>query len=152
MYEAKEQPNILQELQENSKTTASKIEGTFEYDIFATNAIEFAKQEIEREQMYKAAFAQTSRGEYLTLKAAEHGIFRKEAVKAIGTVTVKGTGEILSSSIFATENEINFTAVKTTQVKETANIDIEAIEVGITGNVAENTIHLFLCKYPKLKV
>ena len=84
MYEAREQPDILKELQDNSTTDASKFEGTFEYDMFASNSIEFAKQEVEREQMYKAAFAETSWGEYLTLRAAEHGISRREATKAIG--------------------------------------------------------------------
>ena len=51
MYEAREQPEILKELQDNSATDASKFEGTFEYDMFASNSIEFAKQEVEREQI-----------------------------------------------------------------------------------------------------
>ena len=71
MYEAREQEDILAELQEASATPASKIEGTFENDMLASNSIEFAKLEVELEQAYKAAFAETSWGDYLTMIAAE---------------------------------------------------------------------------------
>lgn len=76
MYEAKEQETILQDLQESTGGDAAKFEGTFEYDVLASNAIEFSKQEVEREQMYKAGFAATSFGEYLTMRAEEHGVNR----------------------------------------------------------------------------
>ena len=68
MYSAREQEDILAELQEVSETPASKIEGTFEHDMFASNSIEFAKVEVELEQAYKAAFAESSWGEYLTMR------------------------------------------------------------------------------------
>lgn len=71
MYEARTQEEILKSLQSASSTDMSKIEGTFENDVLASNSIEFAKQEVEREQMYKAGFAQTSWGEYLDLRAGE---------------------------------------------------------------------------------
>ena len=49
MYRAREQADILRDLQEHSETPASKIEGTFEYDMLASNAIEFGKVEVELE-------------------------------------------------------------------------------------------------------
>ena len=52
MYQAREQPDILKELQEESKTDAAKFEGTFEYDMLAANALEFSKVELELEQAY----------------------------------------------------------------------------------------------------
>ncbi len=102
MYEAREQEDILAELQEASTTPASKIEGTFENDMLASNSIEFAKIEVELEQAYKAAFAETSWGDYLTMIAAEFGVDRKLAVKAKGTVTITGTGDVSVGSRFST--------------------------------------------------
>lgn len=75
MYEAREQLDILKELQGYSQVEASKIEGTFEYDVLASNSIEFAKSDVELEQLYKASFADTSWGEYLTM-IAEHQVYR----------------------------------------------------------------------------
>ena len=97
MYEAREQEDILAELQEASATPASKIEGTFENDMLASNSIEFAKMEVELEQAYKAAFAETSWGDYLTMIAAQFGVDRKRAGKAKGTVTVTGNLQLQES-------------------------------------------------------
>ena len=84
MYEAREQLDILKELQGYSQVEASKIEGTFEYDVLASNSIEFAKSEVELEQIYKASFADTSWGEYLTMITEQYGVLRKAATNAIG--------------------------------------------------------------------
>ena len=88
MYRAREQKDILREMQDWSNTSASKIEGTFEYDMLAANSIEFAKVEVELEEAYRQSFGTTATGEYLTMRAAEAGIVRKEAVKAHGILTV----------------------------------------------------------------
>ena len=60
MYKAREQEEILEELQEQSESLLSNFEGTFEYDVLSSNSIEFEKLEVEIEQLYKAAFADTS--------------------------------------------------------------------------------------------
>lgn len=60
MFEARDQEDILAELQAASTVDASTIEGTFEYDVLASNSIEFAKVEVELQQAYRAAFADTS--------------------------------------------------------------------------------------------
>lgn len=49
MYVARDQNEILQELQRQSGIEASKIEGTFENDVLASNSFEFAKSEVEIE-------------------------------------------------------------------------------------------------------
>lgn len=140
MYEAREQDEILKELQTNTGGDVSKFEGTFEYDVLASNSIEFSKQEIEREQMYKAAFARTSWGKYLDYRAEEHGIFRRIAVRALSTVTVTGTGVINQGSLFGTVSGILFHALKTTVVNGSASVDVEAEVAGAAGNVAAGTI------------
>jgi uncharacterized phage protein gp47/JayE len=140
VYNAREQEDILAELQENSTTAASKIEGTFEYDVFASNSLEFAKVEVELEQAYKAAFGSTAWGEYLTMRAAEAGVIRKEAVKAIGEVTVTGTGTVVAGTIFATIDGTQFQTTQEVTVANSGTVPIEAVVAGEGGNVAEDTI------------
>ena len=141
MYEAREQTEILSELQDHSTVEASKIEGTFEYDVFSSNSIEFSKTEIELEQLVKAAFADTSWGEYLTMRAAESGVIRKAAVNAIGVLTVTGNGSLPAGSVFATEDgSISFETTEAAEVRTSAKVDAQAIVAGESGNVAASTI------------
>lgn len=148
MYEAREQEDILAELQSYSKTPASKFEGTFEYDMLASNALEFAKVEIELEQAYKAAFAETSWGEYLTMRAAEFGVDRKLAQSAIGTVTLTGRGDVPEGSRFATTAGTVFQTTKATTIAGSGDVPIQAVVAGSTGNVAASTISVIPINIP----
>lgn len=144
MYTAREQADILKELQDASEIEASKIEGTFENDVLASNSLEFQKIEVELEQAYKAAFAETSWGEYLTMRAAEFGVDRKAAVKAVGSVTVSGTkgASIPQGSLFATDDNLMFATDDAAVIPDTGHVDIAvtAQTAGIAGNVLANTI------------
>lgn len=140
MYRAREQKDILREMQDSSNTPVSKIEGTFEYDMLAANSVEFAKVEVELEEAYKAAFADTSWGEYLTKRAAEFGVVRKEATKAIGKVRVKGSGRIVAGSLFQTEKGVRYQTMRTVDVVQVAVLDIEALLPGNIGNTGKNTV------------
>ena len=144
MYIARDQNEILQELQRQSRIEALKIEGTFENDVLASNSFEFAKSEVEIEQLYKAAFADTSWGEYLTLRAAEFGIDRKPAVKAIGALTITGTKGIIvpQGSVFSTDNNVYFTTDAACTIADNGTVDVKitAQIAGTSGNVGTNTI------------
>lgn len=140
MYEAREQEDILKELQGYSTTDASKTEGTFEYDMLASNSIEFYKTEVELEQIYKASFADTSWGEYLTMRAAEFGVIRRPATKATGKVTVTGSGILPSGTLFTTAEGTKFRTLAELKVEKTADVSVEAVDAGADGNVKANTI------------
>lgn len=140
MYEAREQENILAELQDESTSPASKIEGSFEYDMLSTNSIEFAKIEVELEQAYKASFAESSWGEYLTMRAAEFGVDRKEATNATGTVTLTGRGECIEGSRFTTTEGTVFIATKTVRINGTGEVPVKAQYEGSVGNVEAGAI------------
>lgn len=140
MYEAREQEEILAELQEASTTPASKIEGTFENDMLASNSIEFAKLEVELEQAYKAAFAETSWGDYLTMIAAEFGVDRKPAVRAIGAVTLTGTGDVALGSRFSTAAGTIFETTEAASIQQKGQVSVQAVNAGTAGNVAAGTI------------
>ncbi len=148
MYEARGQDEILTELQQNVGNDTSNYEGTFTYDVLAANSIEFAKQEVEREQAYKAGFAQTAWGEYLDLRAKEHGIFRKQAVKASGTVTVTGTGIVPLESVFQTPTGVVFHTTKAVTIVSSGDIPIECTTSGEIGNVDANTITIIPMSIP----
>lgn len=141
MYSAREQSEILKELQSNSGLSVSKTEGTFEYDVFSSNSIEFYKLEIELEQLYKMAFADTAVGDFLTMRCAESGIVRKEAVKATGTVTVTGNGDLPIGSQFATATGMLFATTEAVTVNKTADVPCEAVTAGTAGNVLAGEIN-----------
>lgn len=148
MYKAREQKDILQEMINNSKAKTGLFEGTFMYDALSSNSIEIAKNEVEIEEAYKVAFADTSYGEYLTMLAKQIGVIRKEATKAVGILTIKGTGTIYEGAIFATESGIQFVATENKEIKETGQINIEAATEGIIGNVASETINIISVSIP----
>lgn len=150
MYEAESQETILKRLQQDTGDRVSTYEGTFANDVLASNSIEFYKQEVEREEMYKSAFAETASGDYLTLIAADHGVERKEATAAVGNVLVKGTGTIPVGTLFQTEAGVTFTTTTTTTtaVKNEATIPVKCTETGTIGNVAANTITVIPMSIP----
>ena len=140
MYVARTQEEILTELLSESKLPSSKVEGVFEYDVLASNAIEFAKVEQEMAEMHQSAFGMTAWNEYLDMKAEGHGVVRRQAVKAVGTVTVTGNGTVAEGSYFQTALGTRFIALETVAVEGEAEINIEAVEAGASGNVAAGTI------------
>lgn len=148
MYKAREQKDILQEMINSSKAKTGLFEGTFQYDALASNSIEFAKVEVELEELNKVAFADTSYGEYLTMIAKQYGVIRKEATKAIGVLTVKGTGTIYAGATFATESGIQFVATENMDIKESGQINIEAVTAGVIGNVDAETINVISMSIP----
>lgn len=140
MYKARDQDEILQELQENADAAVSSYEGTFVYDAFASDSIEFAKQEVEREEAYKAMFARTAKGEYLTMRAEEHGVFRRLATSALGTVTITGTGNVPAGSKFQTAAGVSFHTLKDTYIRQSGDLAVECDVAGTIGNVDAETV------------
>ena len=139
-YVAREQSEILSELQAWSESPESKVEGTFTNDVFAANAIEFFKMELELAELYRQSFGDTATDEYLVMRAKEHGIIRREATKSQCELTVTGKGTIVEGAIFATEAGIRFSAIETKESDGTDTVSVEAVVAGSSGNVSANTI------------
>lgn len=138
MYVAREYDEILKELQTQSANPESKIEGTFGYDMLSANAIEFSKVESEIAQAYVDFFTPTD--EYLDMRAAEFGIYRRAGTKSKGTVTITGSGTINKGALFTTLNGVQFIATKDAVIDGVGTVEIEAQISGTTGNVAAGTI------------
>ena len=139
-YVAETQEEVLSELQNYSQSPESRVEGTFEYDCFASNAIEFQKFSVELAECYRQAFGDTATGEYLEMRAAEHGVIRRQATKAKGTVTVEGNGTVREGALFSTAANIRFVATETVEIAGSGEVPIEAQVAGLSGNVAADTI------------
>ena len=102
---------MAQTLHTITEKEQSTMEGTFARDLIDANAVEFESSYAEMAMLRDAAFAETSWGDYLTLRAAEFGIDRKKAVKAKGEATVTGMAGayIIRSSLFQTKMAGAFT-------------------------------------------
>lgn len=148
MFKIPNSNEILKELQRQCTSPFSKFEGTFEYDVFASNAIEFMKTYVELGELYKVAFGDTAYGEFLTRKASDSGVVRKEATKAIGYVTVKGNGELPKGSQFATQTGVLFETLEDVRVEQTATVRVQAVLAGIGGNVMAQAISVIPMSIP----
>lgn len=148
MFKIPNSNEILKELQRQCTSPFSKFEGTFEYDVFASNAIEFMKTYVELGELYKVAFGDTAYGEFLTRKASDSGVVRKEATKAIGYVTVKGNGELPKGSQFATQTGVLFETLDTVTVDKMATVKVEAVTPGTIGNVTAQAISVIPMSIP----
>ena len=148
MFKIPNSNEILKELQRQCTSPFSKFEGTFEYDVFASNAIEFMKTYVELGELYKVAFGDTAYGEFLTRKALDSGVVRKEATKAIGYVTVKGNGELPKGSQFATQTGVLFETLDTVTVDKMATVKVEAVTPGTIGNVTAQAISVIPMSIP----
>ena len=143
----KSKSDILTDLKADLATVSngqSTIEGSFNSDMLTANAVEFEQAYAEMQQMIQANFATTSWGGYLTSRAAEYGVVRKEATAATGIINLVGTAGamIIQGSLFATSQGVNFytTAFATIGADGTASINIQSSSTGIVGNVAAGLI------------
>ncbi len=136
---------MAQTLHTITEKEQSTMEGTFARDLIDANAVEFESSYAELAMLRDAAFAETSWGDYLTLRAAEFGVDRKKAVKAKGEVTVTGMAGayIIRSSLFQTKDGQRFYTLESATIPADAaevTIPVEAADAGASGNVAEGTI------------
>ncbi len=148
MFKILNADEILQSLQLQCSSSLSKVEGTFEYDVFSSNAIEFMKTYVELGELYKVAFGDTAYGDFLTRKAADSGVIRKESTKAVGFVTVKGNGELPKGSQFATQTGVLFETLEAVTVDTQATVKVEAVIPGSIGNVTAQAISVIPMSIP----
>lgn len=143
--------NILQRMLDALPADLDKSEGSFIYDALAPVAAELARAAIWAQEVLRRGFAQTTFGQYLDLRAAEHGLTRRPAVKATGQVVFTGTpGTVIPSgtkvSTVGSEAAPAIFFVTTQEVTigqdGSATANIEAVEAGSKGNVAAGAIKL----------
>lgn len=78
MFENQTYEAIMARLLAEVPDSMDKREGSFIWDALSPVALELAQTYVELDNILGLAFPQTSSGEYLDMKAAEHGIKRRE--------------------------------------------------------------------------
>lgn len=123
------------------------IEGSFARDIINANSVEFENAYAEMALIIQAAFASTSWGSFLTARAAEYGVNRKQATYAKGTVTVEGTsGAVIPlQSIVSVKDGVSFQTEASAVIPENGRVDIPVVctRPGKAGNVSAGTVTVF---------
>lgn len=122
----------------------STVEGTFTTDTLSANSVEFEKAYAEIDLVHEAAFVQTSWGDELTKKCAEHGVLRRDATKSQVTLTITGTAgaTVPKGSLFATASNMGFLTAAAAVIGADGTVDVkaEAQTAGAAYNVTANTI------------
>lgn len=119
--------------------------GNYIWDSLSPSAIEFVLAYVALDEVLDRGFAQTTFGVFLTRRAAEHGVIRKEATKATGTLTIEGThgayitvGDRFSNTVTdgATQLAKYYVALEggTIGIEGRLQIKVEAVISGEMGN------------------
>lgn len=144
MYEDQTFETIMTRLLNNVPSEIDKSEGSFIYDALSPAAIELTQAYIQMDRVLKLGFAQTTYGQYLDYRAAEHGLTRKEATKATGTIIITGANgtTVPAGSLFSTGAGVLFQTTGEASIGETGqvSVEVEAEFGGTIGNVAAAAI------------
>lgn len=144
MYENQTYETIMQRLLAAVPDNLDKREGSFVWDALSPAALELAQLYIQMDLMLQYGFAQTTYGQYLDYRAGEHGLMRKVATRASGSVTITGSnGTVVAvGSLFATGAGVQFETLADVTIGEAGSIaaDIRAVEAGARGNVPVGAI------------
>jgi len=127
-----------------TNNTATTIEGSFNADMLTANSIEFGQAYNEINLMIEAAFAGTAWDDYLTMRAAEFGVIRKEATYAVVMLKITGSAgsSIIKGSLFATASDMRFHALADATVSADGTVTVKAQceTTGVGGNVEAGAI------------
>ena len=120
------------------------IEGGFARDAINANSLEFENTYLEMHLMIEAVFVDTSWGDYLTMRCAEHGVDRKLATYAVGEVTFTGSKNktIPKGTRVGIEGGNQYETDEAVTIGEdgTATVGITCQTIGSVGNVAAGLI------------
>lgn len=146
---------IRQRMLESLPPDIDKSEGSFIWDTLSPAAIELALAALWAQDVLQRGFAGTTFGTYLDLRCDEHGLSRRQAVKATGQVTFTGvagtvipTGTVVATPADPTTHNPSTEFITTTDVTidqtGVGYANIEAIKAGKGGNVGAATINIMV--------
>ncbi|MGE5572926.1 MAG: baseplate J/gp47 family protein [Bacteroidota bacterium] len=146
---------ILKRMLDQLPSTLDKSEGSFIWDSLSPVAVELALAAIWAQEVLRRSFAETTFGQYLDLRAEEHGLTRRAATKATGEVTFTGTpgvtipaGTRVSTTADAATgaSAIEFQTTQEAVVGGggSVTVPIEAVEAGADGNVVAGSVNIIM--------
>lgn len=132
---------VLQQLLEQMPNTYAKTVGYPVYDLLAAVAVEGKTLYEKAAKIEEKLDIENLTGEELTRRVYQlTGVLRREAVAAVGEVTVTGTGTIQVGNLFSTQDGIQFRSTEEKSIVESGNVLIEAVIAGESGNVGAGSI------------
>lgn len=143
--------NIMQRMLDRVPSDIDKSEGSFIWDAQAPVAFVLAEAAGWAQQVLERGFAGSTFGAYLDLRVAEHGLTRREAVRAIGSVRFTGVpGKEVSSGVglatpadeISGESSIEYVTTEAVTLDDegVGEAPIRAVEAGKVGNVLAGVI------------
>lgn len=134
----------------NMDSGLDQAQGSMPWNLIAPLAIELNKLWVALDQVVDFGFAQTTYGDFLDARAEEHGVTRKAATEAVGTVRFTGTngtqvpaGSQVSNTVLAgspDEPVVFETDVLGTVSGGFVDIAVTAIDAGTAGNLPASSI------------
>jgi uncharacterized phage protein gp47/JayE len=149
-FENETQDVILQRMFDRIAANIDKRQGSVTHDLLSPAAIELAQAFVELDNVLAFGFlSENTPSEYVDLRAAEQGIYRKEAVKAVGELTFTGTDGItvpVGTRVSTDETEPVYfvTTAEGTIADGTVTVTAEAEQGGAAGNVSQGSITIVL--------
>lgn len=135
---------ILNELLSSVSDAYDKSPGSFIYDALAPAAIKLALIDESIDDSIEKLSIENLSGAELAQRIRERtGIIRRTATRAIGNVTLTGTGNIQVGNVFETSNGTQFRATQNKLITSSGVVTIEAVVPGPDGVVSAGTINLF---------
>lgn len=120
-----------------------KSEGSFTQDVVSVVANEMEQGYISLDTALELLFATTSSDNYLTMRASEFGVDRKQGTKATTTLSFTGTNGIVvlkGTVVSTTDGLLYYTTEEASISGLTAEAKAEAADIGTIYNVPANTI------------
>lgn len=143
MFENINERLILNRMKESIKNGIDSSEGTFTHDLLSPSANEIAKLYNQMDYAISQAFLVNAEGKFLTDKAKEFGVQRKNEQKSVGIVTFYGaTGtRITRSTIVSTVNNLQYETIDEAIIEgESVDVTVQAVEAGEKYNIEPLTI------------
>lgn len=142
---------ILARMLGNMPARYDKSEGGAIHDMQMPTALELAIADDRLRTVMDWGFAETTFGEWLDRRASEHGLTRRAATPAKGTVTITGvngtvipatTTEVTTETTEGVPAEVFRVDASATIAGGTATVTVTAVEGGAAGNVGAGQITL----------
>ncbi|MFD2329111.1 baseplate J/gp47 family protein [Cohnella sp. GCM10020058] len=134
MYEAQTFGAILQRMLNRIPDTMDKREGSIIYDALAPAAAELAELYAELDINYSLSFVDTTTGDYLTRRAAEHGTVRKLSSAAERLGLFYGAGDVPLDVPVGTRFSISGVNYTATRRISAGNYELTCETAGTIGN------------------
>jgi uncharacterized phage protein gp47/JayE len=140
MYESITYETILARMLSKVPDTIDKREGSVIYDALAPAAVELQLMYIELDTILKFAFADTSSGDYLAMRAAEAGIERIAATYALRKAFFYAADNVLMDVNIGARFSIDGLIYAATEKISVGQYKVQCETAGESGNIPFGTM------------